>query len=54
MAAASSVKRPIHAGANSAAFHGLFIHYIVGLWLTPAGYVLIYFFLPVTKASATP
>lgn len=33
-------------GINSAAFHGLFIHYIVGLWITPAGYVLIYFFLP--------
>ncbi len=26
-------------GINSAAFHGLYIHYIVGLWLTPAGYV---------------
>jgi cytochrome c oxidase cbb3-type subunit I len=33
-------------GLNSAAFHGLFIHYIVGLWITPAGYVLIYYFLP--------
>jgi cytochrome c oxidase cbb3-type subunit I len=33
-------------GVNSAAFHGLFIHYIVGLWITPAGYVLIYYFLP--------
>ena len=30
-------------GINSAAFHGLFIHYIVGLWITPAGYVVIYF-----------
>jgi cytochrome c oxidase cbb3-type subunit 1 len=36
------------AGANSAAFHGLFIHYIVGLWLTPAGYVVIYYFLPLS------
>ena len=35
-------------GINSAAFHGLFIHYIVGLWITPAGYVLIYYFLPVS------
>ena len=35
-------------GINSAAFHGLYIHYIVGLWLTPAGYVLIYFFLPLS------
>lgn len=35
-------------GINSAAFHGLYIHYIVGLWLTPAGYVLIYYYLPVS------
>src|SRR3546814_12373570 len=34
------------AGINSAAWHGLFIHYIVGLWITPAGYVLIYYYLP--------
>ena len=33
-------------GINNAAFHGLFIHYVVGLWITPAGYVLIYYFLP--------
>ena len=33
-------------GISSAAFHGLYIHYIVGLWITPAGYVLIYYFLP--------
>ena len=39
------------AGANSAAFHGLFIHYIVGLWLTPAGYVVIYYFLPVAARN---
>jgi len=38
---------PTHlAGINNAAWHGLFLHYIVGLWITPAGYVLIYFFLP--------
>ena len=35
-------------GINSAAFHGLYIHYIVGLWITPAGYVVIYYFLPVS------
>jgi cytochrome c oxidase cbb3-type subunit 1 len=35
-------------GINSAAFHGLYIHYIVGLWLTPAGYVIIYYFLPLS------
>lgn len=34
-------------GINNAALHGLFIHYVVGLWITPAGYVLIYYFLPV-------
>ncbi|MGH8372113.1 MAG: cbb3-type cytochrome c oxidase subunit I [Gammaproteobacteria bacterium] len=33
-------------GINNAAFHGLYLHYTVGLWLTPAGYVLIYYFLP--------
>jgi len=38
-------------GANSAAFHGLFIHYIVGLWITPAGYVVIYYFLPVSARN---
>ena len=35
-------------GINSAGFHGLYIHYIVGLWITPAGYVLIYYYLPVS------
>jgi len=38
---------PYHiSGINNAAWHGLFIHYVVGLWITPAGYVLIYYFLP--------
>ncbi len=35
-------------GVGNAAWHGLFIHYVVGLWITPAGYVLIYYFLPAT------
>ena len=35
-------------GINSAGFHGLYIHYIVGLWITPAGYVLIYYYLPLS------
>ena len=35
------------AGVNNAALHGLFIHYVVGLWITPAGLAIIYFFLPV-------
>jgi cytochrome c oxidase cbb3-type subunit I len=38
-------------GINSAAFHGLYIHYIVGLWITPAGYVIIYYFLPVSARN---
>ena len=33
-------------GVNSAALHGLYIHDLVGLWLTPAGLALIYYFLP--------
>jgi cytochrome c oxidase cbb3-type subunit 1 len=33
-------------GISNAAWHGLFIHYVVGLWVTPAGYVIIYYFLP--------
>ena len=36
------------AGADSAALHGLYIHYIVGLWMTPAGLAIIYFFLPLS------
>ncbi|MDT7043751.1 cbb3-type cytochrome c oxidase subunit I [Candidatus Nitronereus thalassa] len=35
-------------GVNSAAMHGLYIHYIVGLWLTPAGLAIIYYFLPLS------
>ncbi len=33
-------------GINNAAMHGLYLHYVVGLWITPAGYVVIYYFLP--------
>jgi cytochrome c oxidase cbb3-type subunit 1 len=39
-------------GVNSAAMHGLYIHYIVGLWITPAGLALIYYFLPLSAKSA--
>lgn len=39
-------------GINNAALHGLYIHYVVGLWITPAGYVIIYYFLP--AASRNP
>ena len=38
-------------GVNSAALHGLYIHYVVGLWLTPAGLALIYYFLPVSTKN---
>jgi cytochrome c oxidase cbb3-type subunit 1 len=33
-------------GINNAAMHGLYIHYVVGLWITPAGLAIIYYFLP--------
>ena len=33
-------------GVNNAAMHGLYIHYVVGLWITPAGLAIIYYFLP--------
>jgi cytochrome c oxidase cbb3-type subunit 1 len=39
-------------GVSNAALHGLYLHYIVGLWITPGGLALIYFFLP--AASQRP
>jgi cytochrome c oxidase cbb3-type subunit 1 len=39
-------------GVSNAALHGLYIHYIVGLWITPGGLAVIYFFLP--AASRRP
>lgn len=33
-------------GVNNAALHGLYLHFTVGLWTTPLGYVAIYYFLP--------
>ena len=35
-------------GTNSAAMHGLYIHNIVGLWITPIGVAMVYYFLPVS------
>ena len=35
-------------GVNNAAMHGLYIHYVVGLWITPAGLAVIYYFLPLS------
>ena len=34
-------------GVNNAALHGLYIHYVVGLWITPAGLAVMYYFIPV-------
>jgi cytochrome c oxidase cbb3-type subunit 1 len=43
---------PYHiAGVNNAALHGLYIHYIIGLWITPAGLALIFFFLPLAAKN---
>lgn len=39
-------------GISNAALHGLYIHYVVGLWITPAGLALMYYFLPL--ALKTP
>ncbi|MDF2459685.1 MAG: hypothetical protein K0S79_2101 [Nitrospira sp.] len=33
-------------GVNSAAVHGLYMHNLVGLWITPAGLATIYYFAP--------
>lgn len=33
-------------GISNAALHGLYIHYVVGLWITPAGLAIMYYFLP--------
>lgn len=38
-------------GISNTALHGLYIHYVVGLWITPAGLALMYYFLPVAIKS---
>jgi cytochrome c oxidase cbb3-type subunit I len=38
-------------GINNVALHGLYIHYVVGLWITPAGLSVIYFFLPASSRN---
>ncbi|MEJ2252833.1 MAG: cbb3-type cytochrome c oxidase subunit I, partial [Nitrospirota bacterium] len=44
---------PYHvAGINNVSLHGLYIHYTVGLWITPTGLAVVYFFLP--AASRNP
>ena len=35
-------------GISNAALHGLYIHYVVGLWITPAGLALMYYFIPLS------
>ncbi|WP_447979997.1 cbb3-type cytochrome c oxidase subunit I [Candidatus Nitrospira bockiana] len=39
------------AGVNSAAMHGLYMHNLVGLWITPAGLATIYYFLPLSAKN---
>jgi len=39
-------------GINSAAIHGLYMHNLVGLWITPAGLATIYYFLPLSAKNA--
>ncbi len=39
-------------GINNAAIHGLYMHNLVGLWITPAGLATIYYFLPLTAKNA--
>ncbi len=39
------------AGINNVALHGLYLHYVVGLWITPAGLAVIYFFLPASARN---
>lgn len=38
-------------GVSNAALHGLYIHYVVGLWLTPAGLALMYYFVPLATGN---
>lgn len=38
-------------GISNAALHGLYIHYVVGLWITPAGLAMLYYFIPLACKS---
>src|SRR5512143_512687 len=38
-------------GISNTALHGLYIHYVVGLWITPAGLALMYYFLPLAAKA---
>ncbi|GJL79328.1 MAG: hypothetical protein NPINA01_23170 [Nitrospinaceae bacterium] len=39
-------------GVDNASMHGLYIHYVVGLWLTPAGLSIAYYFLPLSARQS--
>ncbi len=39
-------------GISNAMLHGLFIHYVVGLWITPAGLAVMYYFMPTSSKNA--
>ncbi|MBI3089576.1 MAG: cbb3-type cytochrome c oxidase subunit I [Candidatus Tectomicrobia bacterium] len=47
----NSVPVYLAAGVNSAAIAGFYIHNVVGLWVTPIGLAVIYYFLPVSVRS---
>lgn len=38
-------------GISNTALHGLFIHYVVGLWITPAGLAALYYFMPLATKN---
>lgn len=39
-------------GMSNATLHGLYIHYVVGLWITPAGLAVVYYFMPLATKNA--
>ncbi|GIW22769.1 MAG: membrane protein [Candidatus Sericytochromatia bacterium] len=36
-----------YAGVDNASIHGFYLHCVVGLWITPMGTAMLYYFLPV-------
>lgn len=38
-------------GISNTMLHGLFIHYVVGLWITPAGLAALYYFMPLATKN---
>jgi cbb3-type cytochrome c oxidase subunit I/cbb3-type cytochrome c oxidase subunit II len=38
-------------GISNTMLHGLFIHYVVGLWITPAGLAILYYFMPTSSKN---